>query len=304
MKRVKQTENVQTSELLPKESRGELIPEDSRDGRHQQELAQLKAKDGRQQQDIAQLKAKLKSQEDAHAQERAKLGYYSKLENEIEELRRHLEELSQSKDAAETENQMAWEAIQKLETEVRELHDEKSQLLSKLKLNEQILAECRTDIVRLSNERPDSKHDDHYLEQSLSRVFQSIQGWVLQHYLSVNFQSEDGMIIHPLLQKFLTAAVGEHGVSVLESEPLFTIQAYIAFSISSQVFEPALLGLFHDTYGKVQEAIAPCAGKSLFLLRFFGHTHLMSVCFDHKAHSAAFAQNPKSLSNGVYQRLR
>ncbi|RPB25594.1 hypothetical protein L211DRAFT_867100 [Terfezia boudieri ATCC MYA-4762] len=227
------------------------------------ELVQAENRERQLQKEVDELKAELKIHENIAKSEKAKAAQYMQryeiLQQEVQNNRRELLGL---KEAAEKQEQMYREAIRGFDTQAKKLQQENLQLMSDLRLKEELLTEYRGDIARLSNEHPDSKRDDHYFEQNFSQLFGSIQSWVLQYYLTITPKVEDLTSLHPRVQEFLTTTFtdGQGELTVLQTEPLYTIQAYIASQIAVHVLRPALLGLMEDSYDKLYSVIAPGAG--------------------------------------------
>ena len=220
---------------------------------------------------VDELKAELKIHENSAKAEKAKAAQYMRqweiLQQEVQNNRRiQAKELLERKQAAEQQGQAYREAIGGFDVKMKELQQKNLELTSALRVKEEILTEYRNDLAKLSNERPDSKRDDHYFEQNFSQLFGSIHSWVLQYYLMVNPKPEDLTSLHPLIREFLTTiTAGQGGLTILQAEPLYTIQAYIASQIASHVLRPVLLGLMEGSYEKLVSVIAPCAGESLVL---------------------------------------
>lgn len=268
---------------------------DPRDLEVSAELVQAENRERRLQNELDELKVELKMHENTAKNAKAKAAQYMQqweiLQQEVQNnWMVQAKELAKGKQAAEQQEQAYREAIAGFDAKMKYVQKENLQLTSALRVNEEILAEYRNDIARLSNERPDSTRDDHYYEKSFSKLFRSIENWVLQYYLTVNPKLEDLTNLHPLIQKFLTTIVadGQTGLAVLQSEPLYTIQAYIASQIAFHVLKPVLLGLVEDSYEKLYNIIAPCAGESLVLVS----------C--NIAYQYVMPQVPNNLPNGGY----
>ncbi|KAF8423929.1 hypothetical protein EV426DRAFT_642646 [Tirmania nivea] len=227
------------------------------------ELLQAESRESQLRKEVDELKAELKIQENFARAEKAKAAQYMQqweiLQHEVQDNRRIQAGWKQAKEQQELAYR---EAIGGFDAKMRELQQDKLQLTSALRVKEKILAEYRNDIVKLSNERPDSKRDDHYFEQNFSQLFRSIHNWVLQYYLTVNPKLEDIASIHPTIQEFLTATdpAGGGRLALLQTEPLYVIQAYIASQVTSHILKPVLLGLMGDSYEKLYGVIATCAG--------------------------------------------
>lgn len=214
------------------------------------------------QREMKELKAELEVQKSTAKSEKAKAEQYAQswgaLQQEVKNRKIEAKELLMQKRAAELQGLAYQEATS---AKMRELQQENIKLTSALRVKEDRLTEYRKDIAKLSNQRPDSKRDDHYFEQHFSQLFRSIQSWVLQYYSTVNPKLEDSTSLHPIIQEFLTTTVtdGQEGLAILQTEPLYTIQAYIMSQIASHILRPVLLGLVEDGYERLYGVIAPCA---------------------------------------------
>jgi len=207
------------------------------------------------QKELDELKDQLKIHESTAGTEKAKAAQYRQRWETLSQ------EVQQNHRIQERQNQEYQGIINSFDAKMKELQEENFRLTSALREKEEKLTEYRTDIAKLSNERPDSKRDDHYFEQHFSQLFRSIQAWVLQYYFMVNPELEDLTNLHPLIQEFLTTAVPQEGLAILQSEPLYVIQAYIVSQIESRVLSPVLLGLMGDSYEKIYKIIAVHAGE-------------------------------------------
>ena len=237
------------------------------------ELVQAETRERQLQKEVDELKAELQIHENSAKAEKAKaaqlqqyMRQWETLQQEVQNNRRiQAKELLERKQAAEQQEQAYRETIGGFDVKTKELQQKNLELTSALQAKEEILTEYRSDLAKLSNERPDSKRDDHYFEQNFSQLFASIQNWAFQYYLQVDPKLEDLTSLHPLIREFLTTTtiVGQGGLAVLQTEPLYTIQAYITSRIASHVLTPVLLGLMESSYEKLYGVIAPCAGEPL-----------------------------------------
>lgn len=245
-------------------------------------LAPKESREKQLQRELDELKAKLRNQEDIAKRDEAKTAHYRQqsqnLQRDVEELSKQIQAAEQQKQEAEQQRQAAEQhrqaaeqlvqdygkAIAEFGTIAKELEQENIHLKSALEGKEQILAEYRNDIVKLSNARPDSKRDDHYFEQNFSILFRSIDAWVLQYYLTLNPNLEDPTALHPLMQEFLTTTAGQEGLAILQHEPLFTTQAYVTAAIISRVLSPVLFGVQDDSFERLYKIIEPSADLEEF----------------------------------------
>lgn len=209
------------------------------------------------QKEIDRLKAELRTSEDERAKAAQYMQQWETLQQEVHSNRRYAAQLKELKERAEQETQTSRHLITVFETKLKQQQEENLRVTSALQEKDGLLAEYRNDIAKLSNERPDSKRDDHYFEQHFSQLFHSIQNWVLQYYLKVNPTLGD---LHPRIQEFLQTTVGQDGLVILQSEPVYTIQAYIASQMTSLILRPSLLGLREDSFEKLYNVIAPLSG--------------------------------------------